>query len=190
MAGKPVVASWNVGCFSDYQYTLHTNFFSLCRNLKNVLFNLSVGTKICVFAPTLCQFQRQSWRKSISTKNGIISRKAKYACLQAITSMKFGDYGKYTFRWNAIGFFMALQWIKNRKTINPLLSLSLYSPPPLLFAGRDLTRARVFRSFYSNLLPRISLFPFLSRSRERKERDFGTTVDSLLTDTSIRRTPL
>ncbi|CAH3128628.1 unnamed protein product, partial [Porites lobata] len=39
-----------------YQYTLHTNFFSLCINLKNVLFKLSVGTKICVFAPTFCQF--------------------------------------------------------------------------------------------------------------------------------------
>ncbi|CAH3032981.1 unnamed protein product, partial [Porites evermanni] len=51
-----------------YQYTLHSNFFSR-RNLKNELFKLSVGTKICVFASTLCQFQRQRCRESISPKN-------------------------------------------------------------------------------------------------------------------------
>ena len=143
LAGKPVVASWNVGCFSDYQYTLHTNFFSLCINLKNVLFKLSVGTKICVFAPTLCQFQRQSWRKSISTKNGIISRKAKYACLQAITSMKFGDYGKSRFRWNAI----VSSWHSNELKTARLSIPYYHSPftPPRPSSSRDETsRALVF----------------------------------------------
>ena len=97
--GKPVMASWSVSCFAGYQYTTHMNFFSLCTNLKNVLFKLSVGTKICVFAPTLCQFQCQRWRESIVPKNDIIGRKAKYA------SMKTGDYGQSgqsRFRWNAI----------------------------------------------------------------------------------------
>ena len=141
--GKPVDAPWNVGCFLDYQYTLHTNFFSLCRNLKNVLFKLSVGTKICVFAPTLYQFQRQSWRKSISPKNGIISRKAKYACLQAITSMKFGHYGKSTFRWNAI----VSSWHSNELKTARLSIPYYHSPftPPRPSSSRDETsRALVF----------------------------------------------
>ena len=107
------------------------------------MFKLSVGTKICVFAPTLCQFQRQSWRKSISTKNGIISRKAKYACLQAITSMKFGDYGKSRFRWNAI----VSSWHSNELKTARLSIPYYHSPftPPCPSSSRDETsRALVF----------------------------------------------
>ena len=128
-----------------YQYTLHTNFFSLCRNLKNVLSKLSVGTKICVFALTLCQFQRQSWRKSISPKNGIISRKAKYACLQAITSMKFGHYGKSTFRWNAIVSSWHSKELKTARLSIPYYHSPFTPPPPHPSSSRDETsRALVF----------------------------------------------
>ena len=93
--------------------------------------------------------------------------------------MKFGDYGQSRFRWNAIVFSSHSSELKTAR-----LSIPYYHspftpppapPPPLLVAGRDLTRARVFRSFFSSLLLRISLFPFLFRSRERKERDLGTT---------------
>ena len=193
LAGKPVVASWNVGCFSDYQYTLHTNFFSLCRNLKNVLFKLSVGTKICVFAPTLCQFQRQSWRKSISTKNGIISRKAKYACLQAITSMKFGDYGKYRFRWNAIVSSWLSNELKTARLSIPYYHSPFTPPAPPLRGTRP--HARSCFSFVL-LQPAFQNFSFpiplslqgTERKRFRYYSRLSLNGHLYKTDTSLKRT--
>ena len=100
-------------------------------------------------------------------------------------------WGQSRFRWNAILSSWHSNELKTARLSIPyyplillyslIFTLPLLFPPPppprpLLFAGRDFTCARVFRLFYSRLLPRISPFPFLFPSRERKERDLGTTL--------------
>ena len=152
-----------------------------------------MGTKICVFAPTLCQFQCQSWRKSISTKSGIISRKAKYACLQAITSMKFGDYGKSRFRWNAI----VSSWHSNEVKTARLSIPYYHSPftPPRPSSSRDETSRALVFSFVL-LQPASQNFSFpipLSLQGTERKRFWYYSRLSLnghlyKTDTSLKRT--